>query len=248
MIHGLLSSLETFLPVVPLLQEHFNLLLVDLRGHGQSPPEGNDYTAERTARDLKDLLDHLGLKKSILLGHSMGGRTALQFGHLFPQMVIKMIIEDMGIEQRQPRTPEKDLEKFEIAKKAHVESLIFKSKDDIFKIIAPLFSYAKDLLTSKVIEHAPDKYELKFWPDVSVLYGYQGNYTDLTQALSETQFPVMFLIADPEIGSAMTENSIEHIKKNVPRARLVYISKAWHTIHKTHPLEFCEAIIAFAKS
>lgn len=244
MVHGLLSSLETFLPLTEMLSPHFSLLLVDQRGHGKSLPEGDDYTVEAMARDLKELLDHLKIKKVILLGHSMGGRTALKFGHLYPEMIEKMIIEDMGILQRQSRSPERDLEKNEIAKKSYTPSLIFKSKDDILKIIGPLYSYAKDLLKTKVVARE-DGFELKFWPDVSVLYGYQGNYTDLTSTLTETNFPVLFLIADPEVGSALTPSCIEHIKQRVPRAKLHEIKGSWHNMHKSNPNEFCQAVINF---
>jgi pimeloyl-ACP methyl ester carboxylesterase len=152
MLHGLLSSHETFLPLVPLLKNDFDLLLIDQRGHGLTPPEGEDYTAERMARDIKDLLDNLQIKKVIMLGHSMGGRTALMFGGLFPEMIDRLIIEDMGIHQRQERSPERDLEKLSLARKSRVPSLIFKSKDEIFEIISPLFSYAKDLLKTKVVK------------------------------------------------------------------------------------------------
>lgn len=246
MVHGLLSSLETFEPLVSRLQHHFDVLLVDQRGHGKTPPEGEDYTADRMAKDLKQLLDSLHLTKIYLLGHSMGGRTALRFGELYPEMIEKLIIEDMGIHQRQQRSEERDQEKKELAKKAYVPSLIFKSKDEIYKVISPLFSYAKDLLKTKVVEHGPDKFELKFWPDVSVMYGYQGNSTDLTSALTNTKFPVLFIVADPEVGSAMTESCIAHIKEFVPRAQFKFIPKSWHNIHKTHPAEFCEALIEFA--
>ncbi|MBC7713511.1 MAG: alpha/beta fold hydrolase [Rhizobacter sp.] len=246
MLHGLVSSLDTFIPLIPTLEKHFSLLLVDQRGHGNSKAVGFDYTAPAMAVDLKVLLDKLNIKKVILLGHSMGGRTALAFGQLYPEMIKKMIIEDMGIHQRQPRTPERDLEKNNIAKESTVDSLYFNSKDDIFKVISPLFSYAKDLLKTKVSE-VDGKFKLSFWPHVSVLYGYQGNYTDLTSALTETTFPVLFLIADPEIGSAMTETCIEHVKTKVPRAQLFEIKKSWHNMHKTHPKEFCEAVIKFAE-
>lgn len=245
LVHGLLSSLDTFIPLIPKLEGHFSLLLVDQRGHGASPASGDDYTAPAMAKNLKELLDSLKIKKIILLGHSMGGRTALAFGQLYPEMVEKMIIEDMGIHQRQPRTPERDAEKNTIAKESKVESLHFNSRDDIFKIIGPLFSYANDLLKTKVTE-VDGKFKLGFWPHVSVLYGYQGNYTDLTSALTETTFPVLFLIADPEVGSAMTEICIEHVKTKVPRAQLFEIKKSWHNIHKTHPNEFCDVVIKFA--
>ncbi len=246
MLHGLLSSLGTFLSLLPILSEHFSVLLVDQRGHGDSPPKGSDYTTEAMARDLKDLLDHLGIQKITLLGHSMGGRTALMFGKLYPAMIEAMIIEDMGIHQRQVRSPERDQEKSDIAKKAEVRELIFESKEEIFAIISPLYSYAADLMKTKVIEKN-GKYELKFWPHVSVMYAYQGNYTDLTSTLTETSFPVLFINADPTVGSALTLDCIEHIKSHVPRALIHEIPKSWHNVHKTHPKEFCEAVIKFHK-
>lgn len=244
MLHGLQSSLETFTPLIPELEKSFSLLLVDQRGHGQSPPSGTDYTAEAMAHDLKSLLDHLHIKKAIFLGHSMGGRTVLAFGSLFPHMVEKMIIEDMGIHQRIKRSKELDDEKEKLAKNAKVATLFFKTKEDIFEIISPLYSYAKDLLKTKVKTH-PDSFELTFWPDVSVMYGYQGNYSDLTKALTETSFPVLFLIADPEVGSAMNDQCIDHIKKYIPRAKLHLIPKSWHNIHKSDSVAFCEAILNF---
>ncbi len=247
LLHGLLSSLETFIPLIKMLGKDFSLLLVDQRGHGQSPPEGEDYSAEAMARDLKKLLDHLNIKQATILGHSMGGRTALMFGKLFPGMVEKMIIEDMGIHIRQPRSAEKDAEKNAIVKTAYTPTLIFSKKEDIHNLIAPLFSYADDLMKTKVVER-DGVFELKFWPHVSVMYGYQGNFTDLTPALSETQFPVLFLIADPSVGSALTPGCIEHIKQHVPRAKLFEIKGSWHNMHKTHPEEFCQAVIKFCRN
>lgn len=247
MVHGLLSSLETFLPLKEALTKHFSLLLVDQRGHGQSPPSGETYTAEVMAQDLKDLLCHLKIRKAHFLGHSMGARTVLQFGLLYPEMVDSMIIEDMGIHIRQQKTAEKDREKKALAAASRIDSLSFNNREDIYKIISPLFSYASDLMKSKV-EEKENTFILKFWPEVSVLYGYQGNYTDLTPALTKSKFPVLFLIADPSVGSALTLTCIEHIKTHVPRAILKEIKGSWHNIHKTHPAEFTEAIVKFCFS
>lgn len=241
MIHGLLSSLDTFLPLVPLLESQNSLLLVDLKGHGETPPEGLEYTAHAMAKDVNELVQSLGIKKFSVLGHSMGGRVALAYAELFPEQLEKLIIEDMGIHQRQVRTSARDEEKNTLAKSVEVTSLNFNSKDEIYPLISPLFSYAKNLLHTKVTE-MDGKFKLKFWPHVSVLFGYQGNYSDLTNALIETDIPVMFINADPEQGSALAESCIEHIKKNVPRAKIVVIPNAGHSVHKTHPKEFVATV------
>lgn len=243
-VHGLLSSLDTFIPLIPLLEKENSLLLVDLRGHGATPPSGTDYTSEAMALDLKELVDDLRIKKFSIVGHSMGGRVALAFGKKFPEMIEKMIIEDMAIHARHIRSEQKDEEKRSIAKDAEVSSLTFNSKDEIFKLISPLYSYADNLLYTKVNE-VDGKFVLKFWPHVSVLFGYQGNYTDLTSALTATNFPVLFINADPRKGSVLSATCVEHIEKTVPRAKIVVIENAGHSVHKTHPKQFVTTLLNF---
>lgn len=72
----------------------FKILLHDYRGHFQS--SGNhsveDITFNRIALDLNEIIDHLNLKNSILLGHSMGVNVCLEFAKLFPKKVKKMIL------------------------------------------------------------------------------------------------------------------------------------------------------------
>lgn len=243
-IHGLLSSLETFIPLIPMLESHNSLLLIDLKGHGETPPEGDDYTAHAMAKDVNELTIALGIKTFSILGHSMGGRVALAFLELYLDKVEKLIIEDMGIHQRQFRTDARDEEKFKLANSVEVTSLVFNSKEEIYPLISPLFSYAKNLLHTKVIE-ADGKFRLKFWPHVSVLFGYQGNYTDLTNALVKSNVAVLFINADPEQGSALADSCIEHITKHVPRAKIVVIPNAGHSVHKTHPKEFAATVLSF---
>jgi pimeloyl-ACP methyl ester carboxylesterase len=245
MVHGLLSSLETFSTVTEPLESHFDLLLIDQRGHGKSPPLGSDYSAMTMARDINELLIELQIDKVHFLGHSMGARTAMAFLEIYPEKLLSLIIEDMGIHIRQEQSIEKDIEKNRIAKEVEVDSLIFKSREDIFSLISPLYSYADDLMKTKVVETINNQYELKFWPHVSVLYGYQGNTTDFTHVLAKTSVPILILIADQKIGSALSNHCIEHIKKHVPNAKLVTIENAWHTIHKTHPVEFSNALLTF---
>src|SRR6185503_958999 len=67
------------------LESDADVLTYDCRGHGLSDRRAGAYTAELFARDLAELLDHVGWPQVTIGGCSMGGCVALAFGGLFPQ-------------------------------------------------------------------------------------------------------------------------------------------------------------------
>ena len=80
-IHGWLLSHHYWQPLVSLLQSHYQCLIYDLRGFGNSQtittPPKEDYSLDSYAQDLKLLLEHLEIERSWLIGHSLGGSIAL---------------------------------------------------------------------------------------------------------------------------------------------------------------------------
>lgn len=61
-----------------------SLLCLDMRGHGRSDKPPPPYGPERLARDLRDVLDHLGWSEVVLIGASLGGCVSLQFAASYP--------------------------------------------------------------------------------------------------------------------------------------------------------------------
>jgi pimeloyl-ACP methyl ester carboxylesterase len=84
LLHGFLGSKEIWATTVEHLQKHFRVISIDLPGHGKSACYGYIHSMELLARAVKAVMDHLKLKKYILVGHSMGGYAALAFAELFP--------------------------------------------------------------------------------------------------------------------------------------------------------------------
>lgn len=244
-IHGLQSSKETFSHIINAdLLKKFTCLSIDQRGHGDSPAFGEDYTAESMARDVLRFLREHRISKVHLVGHSMGGRTAMAFLKLYPELVSSLIIEDIGPETRQEYTSQRESENYKIFKQLERESMIYDSVEEIRKILTPLYTYAEDLIARKVSKCA-EGYRLSFSPAVSVRYGYQANNFDYTETLKSSDVPIIFFQADPIVGSAMTEKTIFNITKNIPKASIHFFPKAWHSIHKVQPLEFTEAVFNF---
>src|SRR6478609_3592322 len=79
LVHGLMITGEMFEPVLDHFAERHRAIVPDLRGHGRSRALPPPYTVEQLARDLADLLDHLGVEMVDVLGYSQGGAVAQQF-------------------------------------------------------------------------------------------------------------------------------------------------------------------------
>ena len=95
LIHGLFGSLENLNVIANALAENFTVTNLDLRNHGRSPHSDiMDYPA--MADDVLALMDHLSIDKAHLVGHSMGGKVAMQIAHINPSSVNKLVVLDMA--------------------------------------------------------------------------------------------------------------------------------------------------------
>ena len=87
LLHGYPLDHHIWDEIVPLLENKFDLILPDLRGFGESTTVNTPYTMDDFASDIAGLLDHLGIQKAAIVGHSMGGYVALAFARLFPDRI-----------------------------------------------------------------------------------------------------------------------------------------------------------------
>lgn len=98
MLHGFLGNLAVWhLAIAPALRGEFRMTTCDLRGHGYSDVTPDGYTTSSLARDLKGVLDALGLEQPILVGHSFGADVCLHFALLFPERVSKIVAIEAGL-------------------------------------------------------------------------------------------------------------------------------------------------------
>ncbi len=87
LIHGFPLDSTSWSEITPLLEDKFDIILPDLRGFGQSTTVETPYSMSDMADDIAGLLDHLGIEKAALAGHSMGGYVALAFAKKYPNRV-----------------------------------------------------------------------------------------------------------------------------------------------------------------
>lgn len=101
-IHGLFGSKENLNVIAKPLSEHHRVINVDLRNHGQSF-HANDMDYPNMAKDVFVLLDHLAIEECIIVGHSMGGKVAMQMALDCPSRVKKLVILDIAPTHYLPR-------------------------------------------------------------------------------------------------------------------------------------------------
>ena len=94
-LHGLFGSLDNWAGQSSALAEHFQVWTLDLRNHGRSGWDSRmDYPA--MADDLLEFLDHRGFEQVRLLGHSMGGKAAMQFTLDHPERLSQLVVVDIA--------------------------------------------------------------------------------------------------------------------------------------------------------
>lgn len=94
-LHGGLGLDHTYLrPWLDPLAEHLQLTYLDFRANGRSTGDGADLTLQRLAHDVDTLREHLGHRRTWLLGHSYGGFVALEYALTFPQHLLGLMLLD----------------------------------------------------------------------------------------------------------------------------------------------------------
>jgi pimeloyl-ACP methyl ester carboxylesterase len=95
LLHGLFGSADNWHPIAVRLAERFHVFAVDHRNHGQSPHSAEmDYPV--MAADVDRFFAARGLESALVIGHSMGGKTAMQLALHFPQRVEKLVVADIA--------------------------------------------------------------------------------------------------------------------------------------------------------
>jgi pimeloyl-ACP methyl ester carboxylesterase len=74
--------------MLPYLEKEARLIIPDLRGHGSSLTNDENYSIERMADDISGLLDYLRIRKAIIVGHSMGGYVTLAIARKYEQKLL----------------------------------------------------------------------------------------------------------------------------------------------------------------
>lgn len=241
MLHGLFGSLDNWLGVAPRLAAQFRLFLVDLRNHGHSPhSDAMDYAL--MAGDLGEFFDARGLSRAHVLGHSLGGKVAMQFALAHGRRVDRLVVVDMA-----PR--EYDPEHAPIFKALLALDLgQFHSRREVEDALAPAIpdlTLRRFLL--KNLAHEPHDARAYKWR-----IPLQSTFASLPQlcrplSLSEglRPFPNPALFLRGGQSPYVRDDDAPLIRQLFPEARIETIHQARHWVHADAPDEFVRHVLDF---
>ena len=98
LLHGNGEDCSYFEHQMEPLSEHFRVIAIDTRGHGQTPRGGAPFTIRQFAQDLLEFMDEHGIEKAHILGFSDGGNIAMVFALDHPERVEKLILDGANLD------------------------------------------------------------------------------------------------------------------------------------------------------
>lgn len=236
LLHGLFGSLDNWHNIAQRLAERFHVFTVDQRNHGQSFHHA-EMNYPLMAGDVDHLMESQGLASAMVIGHSMGGKTAMQLALQFPNRVKKLIVADMA-----PRGYAPAHEKIMAALLA-LELVSFQSRQQIENALAqeiPDLTLRRFLLKNL---GRNDDGTFKWKINLASL---KENYPRLRESLNhQTPFarPTLFIRGGKSEYIAATDEP--EIHRLFPLAKISTIPAASHWVHADAPEEFLQQVLDF---
>ena len=187
LLHGYLESIAVWGSFAEKLSENFQVISIDLLGHGKTGILGKTHTMQQMAEAVNHILNHLELSGIHLLGHSMGGYVALRYAHDYPKTIKSLILLHSAAKA--------DTQDKKIARQRTIE-LIQKGKKEMVtgqhvpKTFAseniPKFAYRIEQLKKIAFETSEKGI-------IAALNGMKER-TDFTGFLNKSDFPVLMIV------------------------------------------------------
>jgi esterase len=236
LLHGLFGSADNWFGVAPKLAEKFHVIVPDLRNHGHSPHHpGMDYPL--MAADVNRFFTGQGIEAASVVGHSMGGKVAMQFALDFPGHVKQLVIVDMA-----PRAYKRTHDNIFAALLA-LDLAAFQSRQQIEDALAPKIPSLnlRRFLLKNLGRDEPGKF---FWK--MNVRGVAENYSRLGEVLKTgRQFVGPSLFIRGGKSDYITAADEVEIHRLFPGAEVLTIPAANHWVHADAPEEFARLVLDF---
>ncbi|XP_032728321.1 protein ABHD11 isoform X1 [Lontra canadensis] len=242
-LHGLFGSKTNFSSIAKALAQQTGrrVLTVDARNHGDSP-HSPDMSYEAMSQDLQDLLPQLGLVPCVLIGHSMGGKTAMLLALQRPELVERLIAVDISPVET---TPSSNFPSYMAAMRA------VDIPDGVPRSSAR--KLAEEQLSTVIQDLADRQFLLTNLVEADGRFMWRVNLEALAQHLDKIMAfpprqesypgPTLFLLG----GNSKYVRPSHHaeIRRLFPRAQMQTVPHAGHWVHADCPQDFVAAIRGF---
>lgn len=239
--HGVTDNGLCWTPVARALENDFDVIMVDARGHGLSDAPESGYTNADRAADVAALIQALGLKKPAILGHSMGGATVGAVAATYPELISKVLLEDPAwFEDDHPMQMLTDAERQKMVAERRAELLTRKR-------------LSREALIADNRQNNPlwSEEERGNWaiakqqvsPNIVNVYAtVRGPWREVA---AKFQCPALLITADVDKGALVTPAIAQEATALNPNIQVTHIPGAGHNIRREAFRAYMDAVKAF---
>ncbi|MBO0930490.1 alpha/beta fold hydrolase [Fibrella aquatilis] len=240
-LHGLFGSSDNWLTISKSIAAlGYRVIMVDQRNHGQSP-RSDDHSYPAMAADLHELILNLGLQQPVLVGHSMGGKTVMQYAMTYPTTFSKLVVVDIA-----PKFyPVHHADILRGLSAIDLSGLKTRNEaDDVLKDYEPIPTVRQFLLKNLYRDTNADgsvafNWRLNLPVITREIHGIGDELTDM-QPVPQ---PTLFIRG--ERSPYILDSDWPGILRLFPHAKLVTIAEAGHWVQAEKPAEFVAALGEF---
>jgi pimeloyl-ACP methyl ester carboxylesterase len=235
-LHGLLGSSDNWHSRARKLSEQFRVFSLDARNHGRSP-HSEEFNYHLMVEDLREFIEQQKLGSVNLLGHSMGGKTAMLFAIQYPELVERLIVVDIA---PKPTSPSLDdifeaLFSLDLAK--------FKFRKEIDEALAHKL---KNATTRQfVLKNLKRSEEGKFSWKVNLDVVYRNMHGINSAVPTDHPFTKPTLFIRGANSRYILDEDLGLIQEIFPNSKIATISNAGHWVHADNPAEFDKTVMKF---
>lgn len=234
-MHGLFGMLDNWQSIAKELSQDYMVILIDLRNHGKSP-HSDEWNVQVMARDVIEFMQSQWIFEATIIGHSMGGKVAMQVALTEPDMVSNLIVVDIA-----PRSYERGHDLiFTALNSVPIETVA--SRGDVEEYLGKYISETgiKLFLMKNLSRNKDGSYRWKM--NLPII---EKNYESILQpTLSDFPYEGPTLFISGERSDYIREEDQERIIELFPEAKVETISNAGHWVHADQK----DAIIASIRS
>jgi pimeloyl-ACP methyl ester carboxylesterase len=238
-LHGFLGMADNWKTLGTQWSEMgYELHLLDQRNHGRSI-HSEAFSYELMAQDLMEYCEHHNLNDIILLGHSMGGKVAMQFASAYPEMLEKLIIADIAPKEYAPH--HSDI--INALQAVNFESITNRNEvDEILSSRIPDMGTRLFLMKS-LFRKDKNKFAWRF--NLNALASAQAMIGSHTPFDNIIQVPTLFIKGGNSGYILETDRMI--IDAAFAKATIITIPDAGHWLHAEQPELFSNAVLDFIR-
>jgi pimeloyl-ACP methyl ester carboxylesterase len=234
-LHGLFGLSDNWVSIAKVLAQNYRVIIPDLRNHGQSP-HSPVFNYDAMTSDILELMDELGLEQAVILGHSMGGKVAMQFALQNPELTERLIVVDMSMRRFDGRQLHSDI----IQAMMSIDFNTIESRIDVNRQLATTIHDERVRLFILKNLYRKTRYQLDW----------RLNLSDINQNIdyifdgisSNTQYNGPALFIKGEKSDYILDSDIPKILQCFPKAIFQTVSGAGHWVQADNPVGFLEKL------